>query len=90
VGKFRLDCEREYRCSCISNAIVIAEAQNPGKLKREEETMRLERSIKTQRRALTEKRAACAAQADQVAQLQADLDVVKACESFSLSSSWQP
>lgn len=65
-----------------------AALQNPGKLKREEETVRLERSLKKLRRDLTEKKKASEEQDGQVAKLQVDLDNIKSCEQllFRISS----
>ena len=51
--------------------------QNPGKVKRQEEIVRLERSLKKLQRDLAEKRNAASSQADVLAKLEADLDKIK-------------
>lgn len=51
--------------------------QNPGKVKRQEEIVRLERSLKKLQRDLAEKRNAASRQADVLAKLEADLDKIK-------------
>jgi len=61
----------------IAKERMKVEERNPGKVKRQEEIVRLERSLKKLQRDLADKRKAAGSQADVLAQLEADLLKVK-------------